>query len=173
MQSVYPEVISLRYANIPKTTIEGQCSGIQLIIEMSLLDNAANTTSAIKPSASAQSALKGNSTLTSRNGLQKAAAAPSSTRAVYKAGSTAIAVSNSNAAQSVTKTSTSNSAEIKSGEDLVPHSPSEPLHMMAVKAEFERRLEKQVRSIIPFTVLPILAAVTLSLGCQDQDRLRA
>ena len=132
MKSVYPEVISLRYANIPKTTIEGQCSGVQLIVDMSLSDHAAETVSVhtqrkVKSISSTDSAA-----------LE---AVPSSTQAVFKAGSIAIASKGSSEAQSVCKPDGSESTQI---DREVPQSPSEPSRMMAAKAEFERRLEKQV-----------------------------
>lgn len=134
MKSVYPEVISLRYANIAKTTIEGQCSGIQLIVDMSLSDNAAEPT---------QSAAKAAADSTSNSGSDPPKVAPYSTQAAFKAGSTAIA-GTSSSDPSVCKASRSNSARVDSEEGQLGHSPSEPLRMMAVKVEFERRLEKQV-----------------------------
>ncbi len=136
MKSVYPEVISLRYANIAKTTIEGQCSGIQLIIDLSLSDNAA------EPVQSAAKAAA-DSPRNSGSDLLAHQAAPSSTQAAFKAGSTAIAGSSSSD-PSVCKASRSNSAEVDCEEGQLGQSPSEPLRMMAVKVEFERRLEKQV-----------------------------
>lgn len=134
MKSVYPEVISLRYANIAKTTIEGQCSGIQLIIDLSLSDHAAEP---IQPAAKAAA----DSPSSSGSDLPKGA--PSSTQAAFKAGSTAIA-GTSNSDPSVCKASRSNSAQVDFAEGQLGQSPSEPLRMMAVKVEFERRLEKQV-----------------------------
>ncbi|DBA74293.1 TPA: hypothetical protein ACH3X1_011073 [Trebouxia sp. C0004] len=134
MKSVYPEVISLRYANIAKTTTEGQCSGIQLIIDMSLSDNAAEPT---------QSATKAAAGSTSNSGSDLLKVAPSSTQAAFKAGSTAIA-STSSSDPSVCKASRSDRAQVHSEEGQLGQSPSEPLQMMAVKVEFERRLEKQV-----------------------------
>ena len=64
MKSVYPEIFSLRYANIPKTTVEGQPNGIQLIIDMSLTDTAAEPMSTTKSSAVTNQGkqLKGNKT---------------------------------------------------------------------------------------------------------------
>ena len=130
MKCMYPEVISLRYANIAKTTIEGQCSGIQLIIDMSLSDNTAEP---------AQSAADS----PSNSGSDAPKVVPSSTQAAFKAGSTAIAGSSSSD-PSVCKAIRSNTAQVDSEEGHLGHSPSEPLRMMAVKVEFERRLEKQV-----------------------------
>lgn len=134
MKSVYPEVISLRYANIPKTAIEGQCSGVQLIVDMSLSDNAAETASVSKQTQSTVNRISSTSSAASE-------AVPSSTQAVFKAGSIALAGQGSHEAQSVCKAGGSDSAQVNCE---VPQSPSEPLRMMAVKAEFERRLEKQV-----------------------------
>ncbi len=134
LKSVYPEVISLRYANIPKTTIEGQCSGIQLIIDLSLSDNAAEPV---------QSAAKAAADSPSKSGSDPPKVAPSSTQAAFKAGSTAIA-GTSSSEPSVCKASRSNGAEVDCEEGQLGQSPSEPLRMMAVKVEFERRLEKQV-----------------------------
>ena len=134
MKSVYPEVISLRYANIAKTTTEGQCSGIQLIIDLSLSDNAAEPI---------QSAAQAAADSPSNLGSDLPDVAPSSTQAAFKAGSTAIAGASSSDA-SVCKASRSNSAQEDAGEGQLGQSPSEPLRMMAVKVEFERRLEKQV-----------------------------
>ncbi|KAL0021910.1 hypothetical protein WJX79_003012 [Trebouxia sp. C0005] len=134
MKFVYPEVISLRYANIAKTTIEGQCSGIQLIIDMSLSDSTAEPI---------QSAGKAAADSPSNSGSDPPKVAPSSTRAAFKAGSTATAGTRSSD-PSVCKASRSNSAQVDSEEGQLGQSPSEPLRMMAVKVEFERRLEKQV-----------------------------
>ena len=154
MKSVYPEVISLRYANIPKTTMQGQCSGTQLIIDMSLSDSAAEPASTLKsaPAAPFQSALKplGSRLLnrqlsSSTDGPAAAHMAPSSMQAAIKAGGTVGAVG-CLGQQSVNKASGLVSEEVGSERQAV-ESPGEPSRMMAVKAEFERRLEKQVGSL--------------------------
>ena len=142
MKSLYPEVISLRYANIPKTTIQGQCSGIQLIIDMSLSDSAAEPASVSKaaaapPQSAAKPAVDGS---TSHADGSTAQTVPSSTQATIKAGRSAFA---GDGLQSVSKAS-QDGPEQGRAEGLAVDSPSEPLHMMAIKAEFERRLEKQV-----------------------------
>ena len=162
MKSVYPEVISLRYANIPKTSVQGQRIGTQLIIDMFLSDSAAEPASSIKaaPAVSAasaaplQSALKppGSKPLdqelsSSTDGPAAARMAPSSTQAAIKAGVTvgamgAVCLEQ----QSVNKASVVVSEEAGS-EGQAVEIPWEPSRMMAVKAEFERRLEKQVGSL--------------------------
>ena len=133
MKTVYPEIISLRYADIPKTTIEGQCSGIQLIIDMSLSDTA------VEANCQLASAIKHNAP--SQGGLHLLRAAPSSTQAVFKSGSTGIV---NNAAETVSKSRRVEGVGEGSISGQDAQKPSEPVHMMAVKAEFERRLEKQV-----------------------------
>lgn len=150
MKSVYPEVISLRYASIPKTSMQDHCSGPQLIIDMSLSDSAAEPASTLK-AAPSQSAEKhptaGNSTLqqkVSSRDSPAAQTAPSSTQAAIKAGGPAAAEAVlCHGQQSVNKADAVVGEEVgKKGQAV--ESPGEPLRMMAVKAEFERRLEKQV-----------------------------
>ena len=157
MKSVYPEVISLRYANLPKTTMQGHCSGTQLIIDMSLSDSAAEPASTLKsaaaaPAAPLQSALKplGSRLLnqqlnSSTDGPAAEHVAPSSTQAAFQAGGT-VGVVGCLSQQSVNKASGVVSEGVGS-EGQVVESPGEPSQMMAVKAEFERRLKKQVGSL--------------------------
>lgn len=155
MKSVYPEVISLRYANIPKTTIQGQCSGIQLMIHMSLSDSAAEPASTTKVATAAppQSADRPTGCARLQPGDSTTAqTAPSSTLAVMKTGSTAFGDTSADGMQSVRKTGRDGGAELDQAEGQDPERPSEPSHMMAVKAEFERRLEKQVM-ILTFHVM--------------------
>ena len=147
MKSVYPEVISLRYANIPKTSIQGQCSGIQLMIHMSLSDSAAEpvSTTKVATAAALQSAARPTDSIGPQPGKRTTAqTAPSSTCAVMKAGSTAFVGTSCDGVQSVSKTCREGWSELNEAEGQDTDRPSEPSHMMAVKAEFERRLEKQV-----------------------------
>ncbi len=167
MKSVYPEVISLRYANIPKTTIEGQCSGIQLLIDMSLSDSPADIASSSKPAAATQStskAVNDSSNSSGKRGWCVPKGAPSSTQAVFKAGSTAVAGRGSSAAESVSKAGCSHGAGVRSDGVQPAQSPSEPLRMMAVKAEFERRLEKQVSVINMMALTPRAATMLTKLA---------
>lgn len=147
MKSVYPEVISLRYADIPKTSMHGQCSGTQLIIDMSLSDSAAEPASTLKsvPAAPSQSALGcAGAKPHDQEAGPAAVTAPSSTQAALKAGATVSAVGLLSGGQmSVNKAGTVMGDRLES-EGQVVDSPGDPLGMMAIKAEFERRLEKQV-----------------------------
>ena len=216
MKSVYPEIFSLRYANIPKTTVEGQPSGNQLIIDMSLSDTAAepvsavrpaahtvadtaaeptsavrpalltqsvsqtlshSTTlngagpmSAVRPTAPAQSVSQTMSHNTRLGGSNANTAVPSSTQAVFKAGSTAVMATNSIASESVSKRAVSKQGGCAEREAVAAQSPdgavaaqspSEPVRMMAVKAEFERRLEKQVGSVHAISGCPSLIPLCL------------
>lgn len=179
MKSVYPEIFSLRYANIPKTNVEGQASGIQLIIDMSLSDTAAEPMSAVKPAALAQSVTQLNSHSTRLEEASTTTAVPSSTQAMFKTAGAAVTATNTTALESVCKRAVCNDAVTATGGKVVDpvskkggsnrkqnsaaasgavagespsgavaaQSPTEPLRMLAVKAEFERRLEKQVGSL--------------------------
>ena len=96
--------------------------------------------------ASQVSALK-----TSQDGMDVSSAAtsfcdavPSSTQAVFKTGSTAITNIGSRGSQSVSKQADVKAAGQDAAGGQVGKSPTEPVRMLAVKAEFERRLEKQV-----------------------------
>ena len=161
MKSIYPEVISLRYANIPKTNMQGQCSGTQLIIDMSLCDSAAEPASTLKAApavlaasaAPLQSALRppGSKPLdqefsSSTDGPAAAHVAPSSTQAAIKAGGTVGAVGAICLGQQSVNKASGVMIEEAGSEGQAVESPGEPSRMMAVKAEFERRLEKQVGS---------------------------
>ena len=159
MKSVYPEVIRLRYANIPKATMQGHCSGTHLIIDMSLCDSAAEPASTLKaaPPASdapSQSALNSLASKpldqelsSSTNGPAAAHMAPSSTQAAIRAVGHVGAVSALCCGQqSVNKASGAVDEEVGT-EGQAVESPGEPSRMMAIKAEFERRLENQVGSL--------------------------
>lgn len=158
MMSVYPEVFNLRYANVPKSSMQDQCSGPQLIIDMSLSDSAAETASVPKsvpaapsPAAPSLSALVGAGARPVQQGASPAAVtAPSSTLAALKAGGAVAAVGTlCGDQQSVNKAGTMVGGKLE-GEGQQVDSPGEPLCMMAIKAEFERRLEKQVSiSVLP------------------------
>lgn len=144
MKSLYPEVFSLRYANIPKTNVEFQCTGTQLIIDMSLSDPAAEPVSTAKLSQASSHASQPSAAKVRQPSAEACAAAPSSTQAVLKSGSAAVAGAGGRDLESVSKLSCSNSVEAGAEHAQVPLSPSEPGRLLAVKAEFERRLEKQV-----------------------------
>ena len=156
MKSVYPEVIRLRYANIPKATMQGHCSGTHLIIDMSLCDSAAEPASTLKAASDAplQSALSSlaskplDQELSSSTGGPAAAhMTPSSTQAAIKAVGHVGAVSAlCRGQQSVNKASGAVDEEVGT-EGQAVESPGEPSRMMAIKAEFERRLENQVGSL--------------------------
>ena len=138
--------------------MQGQCSGTHLIIDMSLSDSAAGPASTQKaaPAASAaplQSAPKPPSRplhqelISSTDGPTAAHMAPSSTQAAIKAGGNVGAVSAlCLGQQSVNKAGGVISEEVGS-EGQAVESPGEPSQMMAIKAEFERRLERQVGSL--------------------------
>lgn len=193
MKSVYPEVISLRYADIPKTSMQGQCSGTQLIIDMSMSDSAAEPASTLKaaPAAPSQSALKPpgigtldwglSSSITGGQNVQpglidndtsqlgcktaysdfnlgapKSAAAPSSTQAAIKSAGAATAVGAPSLGQESVNKASGVVGEEAACEGQAADSPGEPLRMMAVKAEFERRLEKQVNILHTALTCPVL-----------------
>ena len=151
MKSVYPEVFSLRYANIPKSSMQDQCSGPQLIIDMSLSDSAAEPASTLKSVPAAPAAAPSPSAPASvgakplQHGASPAAVtAPSSTQAALKpAGAVAAVDALWGGQQSVNKAGARVGDDLE-GEGQGVDSPGEPLCMMAIKAEFERRLEKQV-----------------------------
>lgn len=165
MKSVYPEVISLRYADIPKTSMQGQCSGTQLIIDMSMSDSAAEPASTLKaaPAAPSQSALKHpgirplNRGLSSSTDTSAAARmAPSSTQAAIKSGGGAAVVGAACLGQESVNKASGVVGEEAACEGQAADSPGEPLRMMAVKAEFERRLEKQVNILYTALRCPVL-----------------
>lgn len=176
MKSVYPEVISLRYADVPKTSMQGQsCSGTQLIIDMSLADSAAEPASTLKaaPAAPSQSALKhpGLRPLdcglsSSTDGPAAAQRAPSSTQAAIKSGGAAAAVGAPGLGQESVNRGSGLVGEEAACEGQAADSPGEPLRMMAVKAEFERRLEKQVNILhTAFELSCVVLRSTCHLSC--------
>ena len=131
--------------------------------------------SAVRPALSLRSVSHTMSHNTRQDGASACTMVPSSTQAVFKAGSTAVMAANRTAPESVSKRAVSSSdskqgsgaergavaaqspagavaaqspagavAAQSPGGAVAAQSPSEPLRMLAVKAEFERRLEKQV-----------------------------
>ena len=120
MKTVYPEVVSLSYVNIPKTGNKGTAahsSGVQLLIELQLTDSAAMSVNNDANSSSSPDA-PGHSRSMSASNAQAGAASGAVPRAGLKGRAKASAAGG----------------------------PSGAVQMAAILSEFERRLEKQVRS---------------------------
>lgn len=110
MQTVYPEVMTLSYVNIPKSAVQTQthCSGTQLLIELAASDSAAANGKESESSNDSPNVSRGSNHVAGQLGVGVPGASP--------------------------------------GQAGVSGSPQGNVHMAAMKAEFERRLEKQVSS---------------------------
>ena len=129
MKTVYPEVVSLSYVNIPKTGNQGtgaHCSGIQLLIELQLTDSAA---------------------MSAKNGACVGSSSSSSS-SPDALGHSRILAANSTQARAASRAGQQEGAGLIGGAKAgAGVGLGGAVHMAAILTEFERRLEKQVRNI--------------------------
>lgn len=141
MKAVYPEVLSLSYVNIPKAAIasHNHCSGIQLLIQLALTDSAASTSKDADMSDSPCAPQGDTNTAASRHGPTAGAGGSSTLQSGAKGTSAA-------QARAGGRSTPESGAKGLYGVGIAG-SPGGNVHMAAIRAEFERRLEKQVRSL--------------------------
>ena len=136
MKAVYPEIISLSYTTIAKSAVQSQSqhNGLQLLIELAVKDSATSTSRMNRIGSSPSAALDSNM-LAGKLGSRPGAEGIS----VAKEGDEDSALAPRGVGgNSASQTGVKGSAMMGAG-----GSPGGNLHMTAIRAEFERRLEKQ------------------------------
>ena len=131
--AVYPEVISLSYTNIAKSAVQSQSqhSGLQLLIELAVKDSATSTSKMSRIGSSPSAALDSNK-LAGKLSIRTEA-------------------EGSSAASTGAEGNIALQAGVKGS---AGGSPGGNLHMTAIRAEFERRLEKQASLALLCCALP-------------------